>query len=416
MTDSRTRVFVTGMGAMTPLGTGVEDFWSALVAGQSGIGPITLFDASEFPCRIGGEVDDFEPTDHMDRKAARRMARFSQLAVAATREAVENSGLDLEAEDRSRIGIILGNGNGGFPNLQEMVGVLNEKGGMRIEPFFIPRILPNMAAANVAMQFGLVGFNNTVVTACAAGTQAIGDASEVIRRGAADVMICGGTEAGFCALGMAGFAVMRALSTSRNDDPQAASRPFDAGRDGFVAAEGAAIVVLESEAHARARGADLRAEVGGFGCSGDAYHLVAPDQTGAGPVRAMEWALQEAGVAPEELDYINAHGTSTPINDGAETRAIKMALGDAATRVAISSTKSMTGHSFGAAGAMEAIATVRTLETGTIHPTINQETADPDCDLDYVPNVARESTVRVALSNSFGFGGQNACLVFRAAE
>ena len=416
MTHSRTRVFVTGMGAMTPLGTGVEDFWSALVAGRSGIRPITLFDASEFPCRIGGEVDDFEPTDHMDRKAARRMARFSQLAVAATREAVEDSRLDLEAEDRSRIGIILGNGNGGFPNLQEMVGVLNEKGGMRIEPFFIPRILPNMAAANVAMQFGLVGFNNTVVTACAAGTQAIGDASEVIRRGAADVMICGGTEAGFCALGMAGFAVMRALSTSRNDDPQAASRPFDAGRDGFVAAEGAAIVVLESEAHARARGADLRAEVGGFGCSGDAYHLVAPDQTGAGPVRAMEWALQAAGVAPEELDYINAHGTSTPINDWAETRAIKMALGDAATRVAISSTKSMTGHSFGAAGAMEAIATVRTLETGTIHPTINQETPDPDCDLDYVPNVAREATVRVALSNSFGFGGQNACLVFRAAE
>ena len=416
MTDSRPRVFITGMGAMTPLGLGVDDFWAGLVAGRSGIGPLTLFDATGFPCRIGGEVRGFDARDHMDRKAARRMARFSQLAVAATRESVEDAGLDLDAEDRSRIGVVLGNGNGGFPNVEEAAGVLEAKGGMRIDPFFLPRILPNMAAANVAMQFGLGGFNNTVVTACAAGTQAIGDASEVIRRGAADIMICGGTEAGFCSLGLSGFAVMRALSTGRNDDPAGASRPFDADRDGFVPAEGAAIVVLESEAHARARGARLRAEVAGFGCSGDAYHLVAPDASGAGPVRAMQWAMEDAGVGPVEIDYVNAHGTSTPLNDVSETQAIKIALGESAGIVPISSSKSMTGHSFGAAGAFETVATVRTLETGTIHPTINQQTPDPECDLDYVPNVAREAAVRVALSNSFGFGGQNACLVFRAAE
>lgn len=415
-TPTTTRVFVTGMGAMTPLGIGVDRFWDGLVRGESGIGPIQLFDASQFPCTIGGEVSGFEPRDYMDRKAARRMARFSQLAVAATVEAVQSSGIDLEAEDRTRVGIILGNGNGGFPNLEETVGVLNAKGGMRIDPFFIPRILPNMAAANVAMQFGLLGFNNTVVTACAAGTQAIGEAAEVIRRGAADVMICGGTESGFCALGLGGFAVMRALTTDRNDEPERASRPFDADRAGFVAAEGAGILVLESEQHARARGAELQAEVAGFGCSGDAYHLVMPDQTGAGPVRAIRWAIADAGIEPDEIDYINAHGTSTPINDASETKAIKTALGQAAAAVAVSSTKSMIGHGFGAAGAMEAVATVRTIQTGTVHPTINQETPDPECDLDYVPNEARQAEVRVALSNSFGFGGQNACLILRAAS
>ena len=415
MTDSRPRVFITGLGAMTPLGLGVDAFWTSLVKGQSGIGAITCFDTTGFPCRIGGEVRGFDARDHMDRKAARRMARFSQLAVAATRESIEDAGLDLDAEERARIGVVLGNGNGGFPDVEKAAAVQGEQGGMRIDPFFLPRILPNMAAANVAMQFGLGGFNNTVVTACAAGTQAIGDASEVIRRGAADIMVCGGTEAGFCQLGLSGFAVMRALSTGRNDDPAGASRPFDADRDGFVPAEGAAIVVLESEAHARARGARLRAEVAGFGCSSDASHLVAPDASGAGPVRAMRWAMADAGITPEEIDYINAHGTSTPLNDVSETQAIKIALGEAAARVPISSSKSMTGHSFGAAGAFETVAAVRTLETGTIHPTINQQTPDPECDLDYVPNVAREATVRVALSNSFGFGGQNACLVFRAA-
>ena len=416
MTASRRRVFVTGMGAMTPLGMGVDRFWAGLTAGESGIGPIELFDASQFPCTIGGEVSGFDPLDYMERKASRRMARFSQLAVAATVEAVADSGLELEGEDRARAGIVLGNGNGGFPNLEHTVGVLNERGGMRIEPFFIPRILPNMAAANVAMQFGLLGFNNTVVTACAAGTQAIGEATEVIRRGAADIMICGGTEAGFCSLGLGGFSVMRALTTKRNDEPTRASRPFDADRDGFVAAEGSGVLVLESEDHARARGARLRAEIAGFGCSGDAYHLVVPDKTGAGPVRAIRWAMEDAGVTPDEIDYINAHGTSTPINDAAETKAIKTAFGAAARTVAISSTKSMVGHGFGAAGALEVVAIARTLETGTIHPTINLETPDPECDLDYVPNVARKADVKVALSNSFGFGGQNACLVIRAAE
>ena len=416
MTRERPRVFVTGMGTVTPLGTGVERFWQRLVAGESGIAPVELFDAAQFPCTIGGEVSGFDPRDFMERKAARRMARFSQFAVAATSEALEDAALDLEAEDRERVGIVLGNGNGGFPDLEAMVAVLNERGGMRIDPFFIPRILPNMAAANVAMRYGLLGFNTTVVTACAAGTQAIGEAAEVIRRGAAEVMVCGGTEAGFCALGLAGFAVMRALATKRDDDPQRASRPFDADRDGFVPAEGAATFILESEAHARARGARPRAEVAGFGCSGDAYHLVIPDETGAGPVRAIRWAMEDAGVSADEIDYINAHGTSTPLNDASETRAIKTALGEAAHSVAISSSKSMIGHAFGAAGAIEAVATVRTLETGTVHPTANLDTPDPECDLDYVPNRARDLDVRVALSNSFGFGGQNACLILRTVE
>ncbi len=416
MTRERPRVFVTGMGAVTPLGTGVDRLWQRLVAGESGIAPVELFDAAQFPCTIGGEVSGFDPQDFMERKAARRMARFSQFAVAATSEALEDAALDLEAEDRERVGVVLGNGNGGFPDLEAMVAVLNERGGMRIDPFFIPRILPNMAAANVAMRYGLLGFNTTVVTACAAGTQAIGEAAEVIRRGAAEVMVCGGTEAGFCALGLAGFAVMRALATKRDDDPQRASRPFDADRDGFVPAEGAATFILESEAHARARGARPRAEVAGFGCSGDAYHLVIPDETGAGPVRAIRWAMEDAGVSADEIDYINAHGTSTPLNDASETRAIKTALGEAAHSVAISSSKSMIGHAFGAAGAIEAVATVRTLETGTVHPTANLDTPDPECDLDYVPNRARDLDVRVALSNSFGFGGQNACLILRTVE
>ncbi|MEE9277579.1 MAG: beta-ketoacyl-ACP synthase II, partial [Dehalococcoidia bacterium] len=312
-------------------------------------------------------------------------------------------------------GAILGNGNGGFPNLEQGAGVLFEKGGMRIEPLFVPKILPNMAAANVAMRFGLLGYNTTVVTACAAGTQAIGEALEVIRRGAADVVVTGGTEAGFSQLGLGGFAVMRALTT-HNDEPEKASRPFDADRDGFVPAEGAAILILEREEHATARGARIRAEVSGFGCSADAYHLVMPDETGDGPVRAIRWAMEDAGVSPDDIDYINAHGTSTPLNDVSETRAVKKALGEAAYKVAVSSTKSMIGHTFGAAGAIESVATIRALETGIIPPTINLDTPDPECDLDYVPNKARRADLRVALKNSFGFGGQNACLIYRRAR
>ena len=408
----RTRVVVTGMGALSPLGNGVETFWRRALAGESGIEPIALFDVEGFSCTIGGEIRDFHPQDFMDRKSARRMARFSQLAVAAAREAVDDAGLNLDALDRARIGVVLGNGSGGYPELEDGARKLIDRGGMRLDPLFIPRVLPNMAAANIAMQFGLLGYNTTVVTACAAGTQAIGEAADVIRRGQADIVITGGCEAGFCQLGLGGFAVMRAL-TANNAHPQEASRPFDAQRDGFVPAEGAGVLILESEESARARGAEFQIEIAGFGSSADAHHLVMPDADGAGPVRAIRWAMDDAGVEPEEIDYINAHGTSTPLNDASETRAIKQALGEAAAGVAISSTKSMIGHAFGGAGGLESIAAIKGMLDGRIHPTINYAHADPDCDLDYVPNTAREADVRVALKNSFGFGGQNACLIFR---
>ena len=408
----RTRVVVTGMGALSPLGNGVEAFWRRTLAGESGIEPIALFDVEGFSCTIGGEIRDFHPQDFMDRKSARRMARFSQLAVAAAREAVDDAGLDLDALDRARIGVVLGNGSGGYPELEDGARKLIDRGGMRLDPLFIPRVLPNMAAANIAMQFGLLGYNTTVVTACAAGTQAIGEAADVIRRGQADIVITGGCEAGFCQLGLGGFAVMRAL-TANNERPKEASRPFDAQRDGFVPAEGAGVLILESEESARARGAEFQIELAGFGSSADAHHLVMPDADGAGPVRAIRWAMEDAGVEPEEIDYINAHGTSTPLNDASETRAIKQALGEAASGVAISSTKSMIGHAFGGAGGLESIAAIKGMLDGRIHPTINYEHADPDCDLDYVPNTPRKADVRVALKNSFGFGGQNACLIFR---
>ena len=410
--SDRTRVVVTGMGALSPLGNGVETFWRRALAGESGIEPIALFDVEGFSCTIGGEIRDFHPQDFMDRKSARRMARFSQLAVAAAREAVDDAGLDLDALDRARIGVVLGNGSGGYPELEDGARKLIDRGGMRLDPLFIPRVLPNMAAANIAMQFGLLGYNTTVVTACAAGTQAIGEAADVIRRGQADIVVTGGCEAGFCQLGLGGFAVMRAL-TANNEHPQEASRPFDAQRDGFVPAEGAGVLILESEESARARGAEFQIEIAGFGSSADAHHLVMPDADGAGPVRAIRWAMDDAGVEPEEIDYINAHGTSTPLNDASETRAIKQALGEAAAGVAISSTKSMIGHAFGGAGGLESIAAIKGMLDGRIHPTINYKHADPDCDLDYVPNTAREADVRVALKNSFGFGGQNACLIFR---
>ena len=415
MSDERTRVVITGMGALSPLGNGVETFWRRVVAGESGIEPIRLFDVEGFSCTIGGEIRDFDARDYMERKSARRMARFSQLAVAAAREAVEDAALDLDTLDRARIAVVLGNGSGGYPELEAGARKLVERGGMRLDPLFIPKVLPNMAAANIAMQFGLLGYNTTVVTACAAGTQAIGEAADVIRRGQADIVVTGGCEAGFCQLGLGGFAVMRAL-TANNAHPQQASRPFDAERDGFVPAEGAGVLILESEASARARGAEFQIEVAGFGSSADAHHLVMPDADGAGPVRAIRWAIGDAGIAPEEIDYVNAHGTSTPLNDASETRAIKEALGEAASSVAISSTKSMIGHAFGGAGGLESIAAIRGMIEGRIHPTINYQHADPECDLDYVPNTARKADVRVTLKNSFGFGGQNACLVFRRVD
>ena len=415
MAANARRVVITGMGAITPLGNSVEEFWQGCLEGRSGICYTTAFDASPYPARISGEVKDFDPKDYMEARDARRMARFSQFAVAATRQALEDAGLELDKEDRTRLGVILGNGIGAFSNIEEAVHAIRDKGGMRIDPFFIPKMLPNMAAGQLSMVFGIKGYSNTVITACAAGTQALGEAMDLIRWGRADVMLCGGTEAPLCEVGLCGFAVMRALST-RNDPPEKASRPYDATRDGFVAAEGAAIFVLESLEHALSRGAAICAELVGYGACNDAYHLVAPCADGEGAARAMSWALEDAGVAPEEVDYINAHGTATPLNDLAETVAIKKDFGELAYRIPISSTKSMIGHAFGAAGAIEALACVKSIETGWIHPTINLEQPDPQCDLDYVPNLARQVDVRVVLKNSFGFGGQNACLVFKEFE
>ena len=410
------RVVVTGMGALTPLGNDVEAFWQGCVEGRSGIDWITLFDNSAYPVKVDGEVRGFDPQDYMDRKEARRMARFSQLSVAAARMAIEDAGLKLEGEDRARIGVFLGNGNGGFPEDDQAMRTIIEKGGNRLDPFFMSKTLPNIAAAQVAMQFGLKGYNNTVTTACAASTQAIGDALDVIRLGRADVMVAGGGEAGICELGLAGFHIMKALST-RADDPKKASRPFDAGRDGFVCAEGPGILILETLAHAQRRGARVLAELAGYGASSDAYHVVAPCVDGEGAQRAMRLAIEDAGLTPDDIDYINAHGTSTPANDASETIAIKGVFGERAYQVPVSSTKSMIGHALGASGAIESIACLKTMETGIIPPTINYETPDPECDLDYVPNKARQvDSVRTVLKNSFGFGGQNACLVFKRFE
>jgi len=414
-TDSRRRVVITGMGAITPLGLSPEEFWQGCVEGRSGVTPITVFDASAYPVQINAAVKGFDPLEYIDRKEARRMARFTQFAVAAARQAIDAAGLQLDKEDTSRIGVVLGNGNGGFPNTEEAGRTLVEKGGMRMDPFFVPKMLPNMAASQVAIQFGLGGFNNTAITACAASTQAIGDALEVIRRGKADVMLTGGTEAGICEMGLASFCVMRALST-HNEEPEKASRPFDAERDGFVCAEGAAILVLESLEHAKARGATILAELAGCASSADAYHIVAPCENGEGALRAMRWALEDAGITTDDVDYINAHGTSTVLNDLAETRAIKGLFGERAYNIPISSTKSMIGHVLGGAGALESVVCVKTLQTGVIHPTINYEHPDPECDLDYVPNKCRKADVRIILKNSFGFGGQNACLVFKRFE
>lgn len=407
-----TRVVVTGMGAITPIGNSVPDFWNAALAGTSGIDILTQFDHSQYPIHMAGEVKNFDPEDHMDRRDARRMGRFSQFAVAGTREALQMADLDLNKTDRTRVGVLFGNGIGGLVDTQAAVRTVDSKGGMRIDPFFFPKMLPNMAAAHVSLVYGAKGYSNTVITACAAGTQAIGDAMDLVRHGRADVMITGGTEASLTEVGLCGFAVIRALS-SQNEQPQKASRPFDKERDGFVAAEGAGIFVLESLEHAQRRGAPILAEVAGYGATNDANHVVAPCADGDGAMRAMQLALEDAHVEPAEVDYINAHATSTQLNDASETIAIKRVFGEDAYRVPVSGTKSMIGHSFGAAGAVESVATVQTIVNGKIHPTINREHPDPECDLDCVPNEAREADVRVALKNSFGFGGHNACLVFK---
>jgi 3-oxoacyl-[acyl-carrier-protein] synthase II len=410
--NNQTRVVITGMGAITALGNTVDEFWTGIKNGQSGIREISLVSPDGFPCSVSGEIQDFEATDYMDRKEARRMARFSQFAVAAAHQAVEDSGIDFEKEDLDRIGVLIGSGSGGLPETDQQSEIRVKRGVGRMSPYYIPMMLVNMAAANISHKFNLTGYTNTCVTACAASTQAIGEAAEVIRRGTADVIVTGGSEAGICEIGMGGFSTMRALSTW-DGDPAKASRPFDKGRDGFAPAEGSGILIIESLEHAKARGAHIYAEVGGWGVSSDAYHLVQPHPEGFGASKAIKRALDNAGVELNEIDYINAHGTSTPINDAAETKAIKAVFGELAYKIPVSSTKSMVGHSLGASGALEAIVCINSINDSILHPTINQEEPDPDCDLDYIPNVARETEVNITLSNSFGFGGQNACLIIK---
>lgn len=406
---------ITGLGVVSSLGLGAGRFWQALKAGETNIDRISLFDADGYPSQIAGEVREFRAADWMDARDARRMARFSQFAVAAARMALDDASLAITDSNAHRVGVYLGTGIGSLGGIADEQQLLSVRGSDRVSPFFISAILPNMGAAQVARIFGARGYNSTVTTACAASTQAMGEGLEVIRRGAADVMLVGGADASICALGLAGFCAIRALST-RNDDPKRASRPFDVARDGFVPAEGAAILVIERLDHALARGARIYALLAGFGSSNDAYHLVAPEPEGEGAARAMQSALLDAGVLPGDVDYINAHGTSTPLNDVAETRAIKRLFGEQARQVAINSTKSMVGHLLGASGAMEAVATAMSLYEGYLHPTINLEEPDPECDLDYVANRGRPAELKVAMSNSFGFGGQNACLVFRASN
>jgi len=409
------RVVITGVGVISPVGNDAQTFWASLLAGKSGIGPVTHFDASEFPTRIAGEVKDFDPSAFMDKKDVKRTDRFVQFAIAATKMALEDARLKIEEQDPERVGVYIGSGIGGLATWEDQHRVLLEKGPRRVSPFLIPMMIANMAAGQVSIHFGLKGPNSAPITACATGTHAIGDAFKIIQRGEADVMVAGGTEATIRPLAFAGFCAAKAMST-RNDEPEKASRPFDKDRDGFVMGEGAGVLILEELEHAKRRGAPIIAEVIGYGMSADAFHLTQPDPDGDGAKRAMLAAIRDAGIRPEEVDYINAHGTSTELNDKVETQAIKAAFGEHAYKLAVSSTKSMTGHMLGAAGAVEAIATALALRDQILPPTINYETPDPACDLDYVPNEARRAPVRVALSNSFGFGGHNATIALKRYE
>jgi 3-oxoacyl-[acyl-carrier-protein] synthase II len=410
--NGRRRVVITGLGAVTPLGNDVESTWSKLVAGESGAGEITAFDASEYPVNFACELKDFDPGQWIERKQARRMDRFAQMIVAAARQAEADSGLEVEAE-AERIGASIATGIGGLKAFQDCYDVLKERGPDRVNPFSIPQIIPNMGAAWVSMELGTRGPLSSQCTACAASNMAIGDGLDAIRLGRADVMLCGGTEAGITRVGIAGFSAMRALSR-RNEAPEKASRPFDAGRNGFVMGEAGAVVVLEELEHARARGAKIYAEVIGYGLSSDAKHVTEPDPSGSNPARAMQMAFADAGIEPTDVGYVNAHGTSTPLGDASETRVIKIAVGEEhARKLPISSTKGATGHCLGASGAIEAMFTVLAVDRGMLPPTINYEERDPECDLDYIPNDARESDLEIAVSNSFGFGGHNACIVVR---
>ncbi len=406
------RVVVTGMGTISPLGNDLPTTWAAIIAGRSGVGPITRFDTTDFKTTIAAEVKGFDPKAHFPPKEARRMDLFVQYALVAGREAIRDSGLSFDGALQERTAVIIGSGIGGMNTLVEQLLVLKERGPNRVSPFFVPMVLPDTAAGTLAIEFGLKGPNMAVTSACASGANAIGEAYEMIRRGVVDVAVCGGTEAAILELAVAGFSVMRALS-ERNAEPERASRPFDRQRDGFVIGEGAAVLVLETLDHALRREASIYAELVGYGSTDDAFHITAPDENGTGAAACMRQALASARLAPEQISYINAHGTSTPLNDITETRAIKAVFGPHAYRIPISSTKSMTGHLLGAAGALEAVLSVKALQTNIVPPTINLDEPDPDCDLDYVPHQAREMPLSAVMSNSFGFGGHNACLIFK---
>jgi 3-oxoacyl-[acyl-carrier-protein] synthase II len=412
-TYMRRRVVVTGLGMVTPLGTGVDKNWEAVCSGKCGIGPITRFDSSAFSSRIAGEVKDFVSEDFMDKQSARRFDIFIHYGVASARMAMEDSKLKIESDNAHKVGCVTGSGLGGLTMLEHFHRILLEKGPSKISPFFIPGMIANMVPGQIAIEFGAKGPNTSIETACASSTHAVGEAYRLIREGIADAMITGGSEAVVTPLALAGFCAMRALST-RNDEPEKASRPFDLNRDGFIMGEGAGILVLEEMNHALERGANIYAEVSGYGLSGDGYHISAPDPEGKGAISCMSMAIEDSGLKPEDVDYINAHGTSTKLNDLSENKAIKALFGDHAYKLAVSSTKSMTGHLLGGAGGIEAIYSVLTIKNGIIPPTINYETPDPECDLDYVPNTARKSQVDVAMSNSFGFGGTNGALLFKS--
>ncbi|MGQ9662346.1 MAG: beta-ketoacyl-ACP synthase II [Kiritimatiellia bacterium] len=407
------KVVITGMGVVSPLGSTVESFWERLKAGRSGVRLIDRFDVSQFATQIAAQVIEFNPDLYIPKKEQRRMDLYSRYAMAAAHQAITSSGLQLDKENPERLGVLVSSGIGGLETLEEQSRILLEKGPSRCSPFMIPQMIANMAGGLIAIRYNMKGPNYAVVSACASALHSMGDALRIIQRGEADVMLAGGSEASLTPLGLAGFSNMRAIS-ERNDEPEKASRPFDLNRDGFVMGEGAACLLLEELEHARRRGADIWCEVAGFGMTCDAYHMTAPDETAMGPARAMQLALQDAGIEPAAVDYINAHGTSTPLNDKTETKAIKIALGaDVARKVMVSSTKSMTGHLLGAAGGIESVACALAIRCGVVPPTINYETPDPECDLDYVPNTARDARINVCMNNSFGFGGHNACVVFR---
>ena len=406
------RVVVTGLGIVSPLGTGIEKNLEAISKGKSGINRITRFDASDLPTQIAGEVPDFNPEDYIEKKEIKKMDLFIQYALGAADLAIKDAGFEVTEENAERVGVLVGAGLGGLPTIEKYHKAMMEASYKKISPFFIPMLIINLAPGHISIRYGAKGPNLSSVSACATGTHSIGDAYRIIQRGDADAMFAGGTESTITPLGIAGFNVMKALST-RNDEPTAASRPFEKGRDGFVMAEGAGILFLEEYESAKRRGAKIYAEVCGYGLTGDAYHLTAPAPEGEGAARCMKMALKGAGINAQDLDYINAHGTSTPFNDLYETLGIKSVLGDHARKVMVSSTKSMTGHTLGAAGGLEAVFTLLGMERGFVPPTINYDEPDPECDLDYVPNEARQADLRVTMSNSFGFGGTNACLIFR---